>query len=108
MSKPVGPNRAATLRSFGEAAKLLSAPHRLHDPAFVALPVSIFFIGALVVLLLALGKADLKLGSPRLPVQFQRHDGVAATLNGADQMIELPAIQQQLAGPRWVRIDMRG
>src|SRR5450755_4247987 len=55
-----------------------SSAHGLHDPALVALPVAVFFVVALVVLLLALGKSDLELGAAFLPVQFQRHDGVAA------------------------------
>src|SRR5271165_1902574 len=108
MSKPVGPNRNTSLRCLAPADQSASAAQRLHDPALVALPISIFFIGALVVLLLALGQADLELGSPVLPVQLQRHDGVTAALHRPDQMIELAATQQQLAGSRRVSIDMGG
>jgi hypothetical protein len=49
------------------------------------------------VLFLALGEPDLKLGAAILPVQFQRHDGVALALGSADQAIELISMQQQFA-----------
>jgi len=50
------------------------------------------------VLLLALGQADLALHAPALEVQVQRHQGIAGTLDLADQLVQFGAVQQQLAG----------
>src|SRR5512139_1687491 len=63
------------------AFKRASTP--AHDAGLVPLPVSVFFRGALVVLLLALGQADLELRAPVLPVQVERHERVALALHRA-------------------------
>src|SRR5476651_111664 len=101
MSKPVGPNRGPSLPAVGllyqSHATAASAAHRLHDPALVALPVSILVGRALVVLLLALGEPHEQLGTARLPVKLQGHERVAAPLNRADQVIELAPVQQKFA-----------
>src|SRR3984957_5254396 len=83
-----------------------SPPHGLHDPALVALPIAIFFTVPFVVLFLALREPDLELGPAFLPIQFQRHDGVAAPLDCADHMIELASVEQQLARAGRVGIDV--
>src|SRR5262245_25001871 len=62
------------LRIFWAAALGSAAAH---DTRLVALPVPVLLGGALVVLLLALGEADLQLGAPVLPVQVERHQRVA-------------------------------
>src|SRR5882672_3358384 len=71
-----------------------SSPHGLHDPALVALPVAVLLVGALVVLLLALRKADFELGPAFLPIELQRHDGVSAPLDRPDHVIELAPVEQ--------------
>src|ERR1700722_5414074 len=91
----------------GLSARQVSAPVRLHDTALVPLPVAILAGRSLVVLLLALGQPDLELGPALLPVELQRHQRVAAPLHRAEEMIELPAAQQELAGARRIRIDVR-
>ncbi len=63
---------------------------------------------ALVVRLFTLGEADFQLGAAMLPVELQRDEGVALALGGADQLVQFLAVQQQLAGARRVRLDMRG
>src|SRR5262249_45342042 len=67
------------------------------DSSFLTLPVALFLGRALVVLLLALGQADLQLRASLLPVQLERHDRVAAPLGGTDQVVELMAVKQELA-----------
>ena len=57
--------------------------------------------------LFTLGQADFQLGAAALPVELQRDEGVALALGGADQLVQLLAMQQQLAGARGVRLDMR-
>src|SRR5579863_8415695 len=74
----------------------------------VALPVAFLLGRALVVLLLALGEADLQLGAAVLPVQLQRHDGVSAPLGGADQAVELAPVQQQFARAHRIGHLVRG
>ena len=120
MSKPVGPNRALSLRFSAPSVSALpahgpsarqgpgSAAHCLHDPALVALPIAILLGVTLVVLLFALCQADLELRPAFLPVQLERHQGVAAALHLAHQMIELAPVEQQLARARGIGIDMRG
>src|SRR5690606_23047851 len=56
-------------------------------PCLVALPVAILLGGPLVVLLLALGKADADLGAPGLPVQLQRYQCVTGAFDGTHQPV---------------------
>ncbi|MNV74971.1 hypothetical protein D3C71_1682290 [compost metagenome] len=49
-------------------------------------------------LALALGQRDLGLDQAVLPVQVQRHQGVALLLDLADQALDLFLVQQQLLG----------
>ena len=42
----------------------------LQNARFLAIPITIFVAGALIMLLFALGQTDLKLGPPARPVQF--------------------------------------
>ena len=71
--------------------------------ALLALPVAGLLRGALVVALLAARQCDFKLGTPAFPVHCQRDQGIALALDCADQLVQLTAVQQQLAGAGWVR-----
>ena len=71
----------------------------LKDTLFLALPVAVFAVGALVVLLLAPGESDGEFRPPAGPVQVQRDEGVALALDGRDKAGDLVAMEQQLAGP---------
>ena len=73
-----------------------------HDPFLLPLPVAFLDVGALVVLLLALGQADFQLGATMRPVQVERDQGVARAFDLADQARQLPPVQQQLARARGV------
>src|ERR1700734_2576173 len=132
MSKPVGPKsnqlieravyalwtrepndsagpRGATGPGCGSAiAAPTSAPHGFHNPALVALPVAILLIGALVMLLLTLGEADLELGAAALPIQLERHDGVTAPLDRSDHVIELAPVEQEFPCAGRVGFDVGG
>src|SRR5690606_4754591 len=63
--------------------------------------------GALVVLLLALRKADGELRAPLAPVELERHEGVAAPLDEARQPVDLVPVQQQAPGSGGIGIDVR-
>src|SRR3954468_3111692 len=78
-----------------------------HDARLVALPVAVFFGGALVVLLLAFGKPDLELGAAFLPVQVERHERIALALDAADEARQLGLVQQQLARADRIRDHVR-
>src|SRR5580704_19201869 len=73
------------------------ASRRLHDAALITLPVAILLVRPFIVLFLAFGEPDLKLGTAPLPVEFERNDGVAAPFHGPDHVIELAPIEQKLA-----------
>ena len=64
------------------------------------LPVTVFAGGALVMLFLAPGEAHEQFRAAFGPVQVQRHQRVALTLNGADQAVQLLAVQEQFARAR--------
>src|SRR5689334_12464771 len=66
----------------------------------LALPVALLDRLALVVRLLAGSEGDLHLGPALLvEIDLERHDGAALALDGADQDVDLPLVQQQLARP---------
>src|SRR5690606_39649878 len=71
-------------------------------------PVALALVGTLVVQLLALGKADLQLGTPTLPVQIQGDERIAAPLGGTDEAIEFVTVQQQLAAAGGIRLHVGG
>ena len=72
----------------------------------LALPVAVLDGLALVVRLLAGDQRDLDLGAAaRVEIDLQRHDGAALALDGADQLADLLAMQQQLARPARLVIE---
>src|SRR5258708_22836332 len=83
-----------------------ASPLFAHQPRLVALPVLGFLGLALVGLPLALGEADLAFGEAALvEVDRQRHNGHAVTADGAEQLVELAVMEQQLARPAGLVID---
>jgi hypothetical protein len=61
------------------------------------------------VVLLALGQADLQLGQALLvPIELERNQGAAVALNGADQLVDLLAMQQQLPVPARLVVEAVG
>src|SRR5687767_1328959 len=78
-----------------------------HDALFVALPVAVFLDGALVVFLLAAREPDLALGAVLLPVERERHERVALALDGADETVDLVAVEQQLSRAARIGDDVR-
>ena len=73
---------------------------------FLTLPVPVFFRGALIVLFFALRQAQVQLGPAALPVQRQRHQRIALALDGTDQPVEFAPMEQQLAGPYRVGVNV--
>src|SRR5699024_6981587 len=71
-----------------------------HDAALLALPVAVLFGGALVMQLLAGNQRQLALHPVALPVQLERHAGVALLLGAREDPGDLLAVQQQLARAR--------
>src|SRR5712671_6864242 len=72
----------------------------------LALPVAVLDRLALVVRLLAGDQRDLDLGAAaRIEIDLQGHDGTALALDGADQLADLLAMQQQLARPPRLMIE---
>src|SRR5690606_11064929 len=69
----------------------------------LALPVALLLGLALVVLLLALGEADLHLHAALGVMQVERHQRIAALLHLADELADLLGVQQQLARAGRVR-----
>src|ERR671932_1718154 len=61
---------------------------------------------ALVVRLLAAGHADLRLGPVVLEVDAQGHQRIAGALSDPGQMCDLLAMQQQLAPPRGIVVEV--
>src|SRR5258708_13956305 len=76
------------------------------QPGALALPVAILDRLALVVGLLAGDQGDLDLGAAaRIEIELQRHDRAALALDGADQLVDLLAVQQELARPARLMIE---
>src|SRR4030088_3595469 len=76
------------------------------QPRALALPVAILDRLALVMGLLAGDQGDLDLGAAaRIEIELQRHDGAALALDGADQLVDLLAVQQELARPARLVIE---
>src|SRR5690349_6536414 len=87
---------ASVFPSPGGLAPLLPA-YRRHRPVRLA-PVLLLTQGlALVVLLLALRQRDLDLGPAVLEVQGEGHDRVTRLLGLGLQLVDLLAVQEQLA-----------
>jgi hypothetical protein len=81
---------------------------RAHGALFFDLPVALLFGIALVVFLLAAGQADLDFDLVALPVHRGGHQGVALALDGADQLVDFLAMQQQFAGASVFGDDVGG
>src|SRR6185295_4396890 len=77
------------------------------QPLLFAVPVAQLLGFPLVVLLLAAREADLDLDPALNEMQIERRHRVAGALDLADQAIDLATMQQQLAGPRRVGLDVR-
>src|SRR6185437_12064958 len=72
-----------------------------HQAALLALPIPLLLRLALVMQLLALGQAELDLGDPALvEIYLEGNDSHALALNGAGELADLLAMQQQLARTR--------
>src|SRR6201996_9793633 len=80
-----------TLRSSGVLVM------RAHRALLFALPVAILVCFTLVVCLLAAREADFDFDLVAFPVHGDRHHGVTLALDGADQLVDLFLVQQQLA-----------
>src|SRR3984893_5028503 len=66
----------------------------------LSVPGSLLFSFALVVQLLAARQSELDFRPPLVvEVKLERHDGHAVALDRADQLVDLPLVQQQLARP---------
>src|SRR5688572_14750526 len=74
----------------------------------LALPLAVLLGIALVVLLLALGEANGELHAALAVVQVQRHQGVAALLDLADELGDLVGIEQELAGAGGIGVHVGG
>src|ERR1044071_8373512 len=84
----------------------LSLSSVAEQPRPLALPVAILDGLALVVRLLAGDQRDLDLGAAaRIEIDLQRHDGAALALDGAYELVDLGAMQQELARPARLVIE---
>src|SRR6476659_167222 len=80
------------------ACRTQTLPLRAQQAAALALPRALLLGFALVVQLLALGERELHFGAPLLVERaLERHEGHALALDRADQLVDLPLVQQQLA-----------
>ena len=79
----------------------------LENALFLTLPITVFAIGALVVLLFTLGESERQLGTALVPVQVQRHERVPLALDGAGEPVQLMSMHQEFSVPRRIRLDMR-
>src|SRR6185369_12288937 len=99
ISRTSGGATASTVARSRDSRSAASnlAPVALHEPGLVALPVSRGGGLALVVLLLSLGERDLQFGHALVvPIELGRDDRAAVALHGADQLVDLLALQEQL------------
>src|SRR5215469_10304165 len=89
-----GPGRKAARGSAPDALTL-----RPHQPAALALPGALLLGFALVVELLAAGERKLDLGAALfVEIELERHEGHALALDRAGELVDLAAVQQELAG----------
>ena len=63
------------------------------DSLFLALPVAVLAVGALVVLFLAFPEAYAEFRAPFVPVQVQGNERIALTFDGPGQAIQLVTMQ---------------
>src|SRR5580698_10956020 len=88
-------------------ARRCSAAHACQT-LLVALPIALFFHRALVVLLFALGDADLQFGAAFLPIELERYERIAFAIGRDAEVLDFLSIQQQLARADRVGHDVRG
>src|SRR5690348_11675620 len=74
----------------------------------LALPFLLFLRLALVVLLLAAREPDLELDAPALVMKVDRHEGITRTLDAADQLVDFPGMEQELARADGIGNQVRG
>src|SRR3954469_14281409 len=87
---------------------MASSP-RAQQAALLATPVTLLLGLALVVQLLALGDRELHLGPAALvEIEFERNQRHAFTIDRAEQLVDLLAMQQQLARTLWFVIEAIG
>src|SRR5882724_8527062 len=80
-----------------------SRPYRaLH----VALVITPFLVGALVVQLFALAEGQRDLGLPALEVDLERNQRQTLTLHRTDHLADLLPVQEKLPRPRWLVIEV--
>ena len=65
----------------------------LHHSFLVALPFPVLDGSSFVMLLLALGESDFKLGTSLFPIQGNGYNGITLSLNCTNQMTNLPPMQ---------------
>src|SRR3954470_5524511 len=70
---------------------------RPHHALLLAIPVALLLGVALVVLLLAAREAEIDLDAVLLPVERERNERVALALDRADELVDLCAVEEQLA-----------
>src|SRR5215213_4060175 len=84
----------------------LSLSSVAQQPRALALPVAVLDGLALVMRLLAGDQGDLDLGAAaRVEIDLQWHDGAALALDGAYELVDLGAMQQELARPARLVIE---
>lgn len=92
----------------GQSALRGGAGVVLHDAFFLALPVFFACRIALVEQLLAAAQREVQLDAAVLVVQVQRHQGVAALFDLADQLADFLGLEQQLARAHGIGMDVGG
>src|SRR5881394_3045967 len=104
-----GATEATVARSIVSASPGSTlAPIALHQPRLVALPVAGGGGLALDVDLLALGERQLELRhAPVVPVELGGDKRQAVALDGADQPVDLAALEQQLSVPPRLVVEVR-
>lgn len=93
---------------------ILSAPHKFDDSSslgaqqalFLALPFTLFFRFALVMLFFAFGEPDFKFDFSARVMYIKRHQRVTGALHFADQPVDFLGAQQQFAGTRGIGHNM--
>src|SRR5262245_62307116 len=79
------------------------------QPPALALPTALLFGLALVVQLLAAGKGELELGAALLvEIELERHQRHALALDRADQLVDLAAVEKELADALGRRVEAAG
>src|ERR1700751_4744805 len=87
----------------------MSSALQAHQAPLLAVPAALLLGLPLVVQLLAARERDLELGPALLvEIQSERHDRHALALDPAGELVDLPAVEQQLARPLGRMIEAAG